>query len=125
MQVFKHDTTNATATKTLKYFVPEDVAQHLDFVAGLTRLPRLTKARAPKVDAEAVAEKRQNIPWPGITPRIVRARYNVTGVTPKAKQNRQAIAQFLEQYYDLPGVFVCARSDADCACDQICKSSSC
>lgn len=84
-------------TKATSYLVPEIVAAHLDFVSGITRLPRLRKARAPNAAAIEALRKRQQI---GITPDFLRTRYNATNAFPKAPANRQAIAQFIGQYYD-------------------------
>jgi hypothetical protein len=98
-QLFKHVETNYTMTRAAEYFVPERVAPHLDFVSGITRLPRLRRARLQQRD-EATLEalrKRQQI---GITPDFLRTRYNASNAFPKASNNRQAIAQFIGQYYD-------------------------
>lgn len=106
MQTFVHTSANVTEIKASKYFVPRELAEHLDFVGGLTRLPRIQKKRATKgattvADAaDALLKKRQNWPSLGITPALIRDRYNASNVFPKASNNRQAVAQFLGQYFD-------------------------
>ncbi|XP_036927421.1 tripeptidyl-peptidase 1 [Acanthopagrus latus] len=79
------------------YSVHDDVHQHLDFVGGLHRLP----PKAQQEPSKASSNKRQK---PGIhlgvTPAILRARYNLSATDVGAAQNNsQAVAQFLEQYY--------------------------
>lgn len=112
MRLLQHENGVASAVKTARYLVPATLAKHVDFVAGLTRVPRLSRARSESIKdslIEAAATKRQNIPWLGITPRLIRTRYNATDAVPKAKGNRQAIAQFLGQYIselDLEEFFV-------------------
>ncbi|KAM9777621.1 tripeptidyl-peptidase 1 [Neosynchiropus ocellatus] len=76
------------------YAVPSDVHQHLDFVGGLHRLPprgqRLTARRG-------VTKAGLHL---GVTPSILRRRYNMTEAdVGAAGNNSQAVAQFLEQYY--------------------------
>lgn len=79
------------------YSVPDYVHQHLDFVGGVHRFPPkasdLTQASVHSHDKEAELHL-------GVTPSILRQRYNLTtadvGV---AENNSQAVAQFLEQYY--------------------------
>ncbi|NXD89005.1 TPP1 peptidase, partial [Halcyon senegalensis] len=88
----------------LPYAVPEELAEHLDFVGGLHRFPAERKAagraRAPK-DAEPGQRRGGRAGFHlGVTPSILRKRYNMTGgdvgVVPN---NSQACAQFLEQYF--------------------------
>ncbi|XP_041668933.1 tripeptidyl-peptidase 1 [Cheilinus undulatus] len=78
------------------YSVPDEVHQHLDFVGGLHRLPPkrqdLTRGRMHK-------ESKPGLHL-GVTPAILRGHYNLTAAdVGKAKNNSQAVAQFLEQYY--------------------------
>ncbi|KAM6917060.1 tripeptidyl-peptidase 1 [Lycodopsis pacificus] len=87
------------------YSVDDDVHQHLDFVGGLHRLP-------PKGQdlRKASSNRKQKRPKAGlhmgVTPSVLRARYNLTATdVGTAQNNSQAVAQFLEQYY----------SDADLA----------
>ncbi|XP_072222116.1 tripeptidyl-peptidase 1 [Leuresthes tenuis] len=76
------------------YSVHGDVHQHLDFVGGLHRLPP---------GGKDFDEKRQQSKAGlhlGVTPAILRARYNLTAADVGSVQNNsQAVAQFLEQYY--------------------------
>ncbi|KAK9533695.1 hypothetical protein VZT92_008798 [Zoarces viviparus] len=87
------------------YSVHDDVHQHLDFVGGLHRLP-------PKGQdlLKTSSNRKQKRPKAGlhlgVTPSVLRARYNLTATdVGTAQNNSQAVAQFLEQYY----------SDADLA----------
>uniref|UniRef100_A0A8C7XKB9 Tripeptidyl peptidase I n=1 Tax=Oryzias sinensis TaxID=183150 RepID=A0A8C7XKB9_9TELE len=76
------------------YSVHDDVHPHLDFVGGLHRFP--PKSQEPR-------EKRQHFKAGlhlGVTPAILRARYNLTAAdVGSAQNNSQAVAQFLEQYF--------------------------
>uniref|UniRef100_A0A8C5BFP9 Tripeptidyl-peptidase 1 n=1 Tax=Gadus morhua TaxID=8049 RepID=A0A8C5BFP9_GADMO len=78
------------------YSVHDEVHQHLDFVGGLHRLP-------PR-GQDVASHGRNRHPKPGlhlgVTPAILRARYNLTASDVGSSQNNsQAVAQFLEQYY--------------------------
>ncbi|XP_069571002.1 tripeptidyl-peptidase 1 [Brachyistius frenatus] len=76
------------------YSVHDDVHQHLDFVGGLHRLP-------PKgQDLDKKPQPSKAGLHLGVTPAILRARYNLTATdVGSAQNNSQAVAQFLEQYY--------------------------
>ncbi|XP_070698766.1 tripeptidyl-peptidase 1 [Pempheris klunzingeri] len=81
------------------YSVHDDVHQHLDFVGGLHRLPPkgqdLSKASSNRKQRQSEAGVHL-----GVTPAILRARYNLTATdVGTAQNNSQAVAQFLEQYY--------------------------
>ncbi|XP_061551954.1 tripeptidyl-peptidase 1 [Phycodurus eques] len=81
------------------YSVPNDVAQHLDFVGGLHRFP--PRGHKPSMASSNSKEMhRSNGFHLGVTPAVLRACYNMT-VTDvgSAQNNSQAVAQFLEQYY--------------------------
>ncbi|XP_060918305.1 tripeptidyl-peptidase 1 [Labrus mixtus] len=78
------------------YSVHDDVHQHLDFVGGLHRLPPkgqdLIRGRTHKRSKDGLHL--------GVTPAVLRARYNMTATdVGTAQNNSQAVAQFLEQYY--------------------------
>ncbi|XP_037550851.1 tripeptidyl-peptidase 1 [Nematolebias whitei] len=77
------------------YSVHDDVHQHLDFVGGLHRLPPKGK--------DARRKQPESTAWVhlGVTPSVLRARYNLTAadVGSAQKNNSQAVAQFLEQYF--------------------------
>uniref|UniRef100_H3DIX9 Tripeptidyl-peptidase 1 n=1 Tax=Tetraodon nigroviridis TaxID=99883 RepID=H3DIX9_TETNG len=82
------------------YSVPDDLHQHLDFVGGLHRLPRKLQQ---DVSGTSFSRKQSGFTAGihlGVTPSILRARYNLTSAdVGKAQNNSQAVAQFLEQYY--------------------------
>uniref|UniRef100_A0A3P8UGQ0 Tripeptidyl-peptidase 1 n=1 Tax=Cynoglossus semilaevis TaxID=244447 RepID=A0A3P8UGQ0_CYNSE len=76
------------------YSVHDDVHQHLDFVGGLHRFPP-NGQKLPKVQKSP--EEGVHL---GVTPAVLRARYNLTAAdVGKGQNNSQAVAQFLEQYY--------------------------
>uniref|UniRef100_A0A674NNT0 Tripeptidyl peptidase I n=1 Tax=Takifugu rubripes TaxID=31033 RepID=A0A674NNT0_TAKRU len=81
------------------YSVPDDVYQHLDFVGGLHRFPLKQQQ-----DVRSYFKREQNNVKAkihlGVTPSVLRARYNLTSAdVGQAQNNSQAVAQFLEQYY--------------------------
>ncbi|XP_021394447.2 tripeptidyl-peptidase 1 [Lonchura striata] len=83
----------------LPYSVPAELAEHLDFVGGLHRFPTehkaISRARARK-DAK-LARASFHL---GVTPAVLRQRYNMTGGdVGLLPNNSQACAQFLEQYF--------------------------
>lgn len=76
------------------YSVPDEVHQHLDFVGGLHRVPPRAK------DVRLKQPRPKEAVHLGVTPAILRARYNLTAADVGSVQNNsQAVAQFLEQYY--------------------------
>uniref|UniRef100_A0A4W6FQY7 Tripeptidyl-peptidase 1 n=1 Tax=Lates calcarifer TaxID=8187 RepID=A0A4W6FQY7_LATCA len=76
------------------YSVHDDVHQHLDFVGGLHRFP----PKGQDLRKEQKSSK-EGIHL-GVTPVILRTRYNLTAAdVGTAQNNSQAVAQFLEQYY--------------------------
>ncbi|NXT54871.1 TPP1 peptidase, partial [Pluvianellus socialis] len=88
----------------LPYTVPEELAEHIDFVGGLHRFPAERKV-VSRAWARKDTESRQHYGGRaafhlGVTPSIIRKRYNMTGgdigLVPN---NSQACAQFLEQYF--------------------------
>ncbi|NXL80320.1 TPP1 peptidase, partial [Leptocoma aspasia] len=81
------------------YTVPAELAEHLDFVGGMHRFPAehkaVSRARARKDLQLARASFHL-----GVTPAILRQRYNLTrGDVGLLPNNSQACAQFLEQYF--------------------------
>ncbi|NWX39465.1 TPP1 peptidase, partial [Steatornis caripensis] len=88
----------------LPYAVPEELAEHIDFVAGLHRFPAERKV-VSRAWAKQDTESRQHYGGRaafhlGVTPSIIRKRYNMTGGdVGLLPNNSQACAQFLEQYF--------------------------
>ncbi|KAM7375878.1 hypothetical protein PAMP_005644 [Pampus punctatissimus] len=81
------------------YSVHDDIHQHLDFVGGLHRFPPkeqdLSKASSNRKQKQLKSGFHL-----GVTPAVLRARYNLSASDVGAAQNNsQAVAQFLEQYY--------------------------
>ncbi|KAJ7421754.1 tripeptidyl peptidase 1 [Willisornis vidua] len=83
----------------LPYTVPPELAEHLDFVGGMHRFPverkAVSRAKARK-DVQSAGVSFHL----GVTPAILRQRYNMTeGDVGLLPNNTQACAQFLEQYF--------------------------
>ncbi|XP_071383867.1 tripeptidyl-peptidase 1 [Centroberyx affinis] len=81
------------------YSVHDDVHQHLDFVGGVHRFPPKGQDLSK---ASANGKHKQPMAWLhlGVTPAVLRTRYNLTAAdVGSAQNNSQAVAQFLEQYY--------------------------
>uniref|UniRef100_UPI00358E5A33 tripeptidyl-peptidase 1 n=1 Tax=Myxine glutinosa TaxID=7769 RepID=UPI00358E5A33 len=95
------------------YAVPIDIARHLDFVGGVHRFPR---RRGLTVEQSLVGEEHggnENLVGKGeggaregahfhlgVTPAIIRARYNLSSSDVGRHPNSsQAVAQFLEQHF--------------------------
>ncbi|MGH0162167.1 UNVERIFIED_CONTAM: hypothetical protein FKN15_042259 [Acipenser sinensis] len=79
------------------YGLPDEMSEHLDFVGGVHRFPdskvalRRTWANGKKQKAEFHL---------GVSPSILRQRYNLTASDVGSSQNNsQAVAQFLEQFF--------------------------
>ncbi|XP_054469833.1 tripeptidyl-peptidase 1 [Anoplopoma fimbria] len=81
------------------YSVHDDVHQHLDFVGGLHRLPPKGQDLFKTLSNRKQKQVKRGVHL-GVTPSILRARYNLTATdVGTAQNNSQAVAQFLEQYY--------------------------
>ncbi|XP_025972990.2 tripeptidyl-peptidase 1 [Dromaius novaehollandiae] len=88
----------------LPYTIPEELAEHLDFVGGLHRFPaeRKVVSRAwAKKETEPGQHHGGRMGFHlGVTPSVIRKRYNMTGGdVGLLPNNSQACAQFLEQYF--------------------------
>ncbi|XP_048393156.1 tripeptidyl-peptidase 1 isoform X1 [Stegostoma tigrinum] len=81
----------------VKYEVAEEVAEHIDFVGGVHRFPQ------KKTVISKAWKTSQNIKAGfhlGVTPAVVRKRYNLTASAVGCHENNsQAVAQFLGQYF--------------------------
>ncbi|XP_015136410.2 tripeptidyl-peptidase 1 [Gallus gallus] len=83
------------------YVVPEELAEHIDFVGGLHRFPAERSVVSRAWAKEGMESRGQRAAFHlGVMPSVIRKRYNMTrediGVLPN---NSQACAQFLEQYF--------------------------
>ncbi|NXG70293.1 TPP1 peptidase, partial [Baryphthengus martii] len=84
----------------LPYAVPEELAEHLDFVGGLHRFPAEKKVVSRTWAPKAAERGRRAEFHLGVTPSVLRQRYNLTGGDVGVlANNSQACAQFLEQYF--------------------------
>lgn len=79
------------------YQLPQALAPHVDFVAGLHRFPPLSSPRQ-RPEPQGVGTVGLHL---GVTPSVLRQRYNLTAqdVGSGTTNNSQACAQFLEQYF--------------------------
>jgi len=88
--------TNAKFGQTVhragEYSIPEDIDEHVQAVFGLHGLPLPPTGPLPTVTTAPPAEPAD------VTPAVLEQVYNITGVTPSAKSNRQAVAEFQGQY---------------------------
>ncbi|NWY35027.1 TPP1 peptidase, partial [Pheucticus melanocephalus] len=81
----------------LPYSVPAELAEHLDFVGGLHRFPAERRAVSRARRDPQLARASFHL---GVTPSVLRQRYNMTGGdVGLLPNNSQACAQFLEQYF--------------------------
>ncbi|NWR59886.1 TPP1 peptidase, partial [Bucorvus abyssinicus] len=88
----------------LPYAVPEELAEHVDFVGGLHRFPAertaVSRAQAGQDMASGQHRGGRAAFHLGVTPSVLRQRYNMTGADVGLLPNHsQACAQFLEQYF--------------------------
>lgn len=80
-----------------RYTLSEEMAEHLDFVGGLHRFP---SERTPVNRAWATKKRVRAAFHLGVTPAVIRKRYNLTdGDVGLCPNSSQACAQFLEQYF--------------------------
>ncbi|CAN8197164.1 unnamed protein product [Coccothraustes coccothraustes] len=81
----------------LPYTVPAELAEHLDFVGGMHRFPAERRAVSRARKDPQLARASFHL---GVTPAVLRQRYNMTGGdVGLLPNNSQACAQFLEQYF--------------------------
>ncbi|KAI1895580.1 hypothetical protein AGOR_G00107700 [Albula goreensis] len=79
------------------YSVHEDLSKHLDLVGGVHRFPPEMQAVSRAWTSGKQREAGFHL---GVTPTIIRSRYNLTAAdVGSAENNSQAVAQFLEQFY--------------------------
>ena len=99
---FKHVKLSKPVVRSLQlYSVPKNIAPHVDFVGGVLRFPAVNGPSSPMVHKQEFFDNmltRDQIHI-GVFPRVLRERYNVSDVVGSHPDNRQSVAQFLEQYY--------------------------
>jgi len=72
------------------YYLPEDIANHIDFVGGVIRFPKLTSYTQRK-------QIKKNV---DITPTTIKDLFNIPkDLIGKSANNSQSVAQFLQQYF--------------------------
>ncbi|CAM4304843.1 unnamed protein product [Lepidochelys olivacea] len=85
------------------YTLHEELAEHIDFVGGLHRFPAERKmvTRASRKEEVMARHQQRRVAFHlGVTPAVIRKRYNLTdGDIGALPNNSQACAQFLEQYF--------------------------
>ena len=87
---FHHKTKNMFVMRSMEFTIPASISEHVDFVSGLTGFPR--NMVSPKQ-----CEKRSSTV--GTNPDSLDKLYNISEYTSTSKDNSQAIASFLEQYF--------------------------
>ena len=99
---FKHSKLSRPVVRSVQlYSVPKSIAPHLDFVGGVLRFPAVNGPSSPRVTDQDFLDSmltRDQIHI-GVFPSVLRERYNVSDVVGSHPDNRQSVAQFLEQYY--------------------------
>lgn len=96
---FEHSESSTSIIRSSTFYsVPKHVSKHLDFVGGLLRFPALNYAIPPRAK-EAVVDENVDIHI-GVYPSVLRTRYNVSDTVGKHPNNSQAVAQFLNQFYN-------------------------
>ena len=109
---FEHDSYSKRVIRSpSRYYVPYTVSKCLDFVGGLHRFPAVEWSKPSVVDNHSKLKmsidslgKVKNILdadiHVGVYPAVLRKRYNISDSVGSNSNNSQAVAQFLEQYYN-------------------------
>ena len=99
---FKHAKMSMSVVRSPRlYSVPKNIASHVDFVGGVLRFPGvkgLSSSGVLKRKSLDIMLTRDQIHI-GVYPTVLRERYNVSDVVGSHPDNRQSVAQFLEEYY--------------------------
>jgi tripeptidyl-peptidase-1 len=95
LAVFKHEKSGRSTIRSLgQYSVPKKLSPAIAFVGNLIRFPKSRTAKRMATKANGAIPN-------GITPDVIRDYYNITTHPTKPfGKNAQAVASFLEQYYD-------------------------
>ena len=81
------------------YSVPTQLAQHIDFVGGVTHFPKVRKPLLHSAEKNAKGPGGETLLDLQVTPWLLRGLYSVGDVQGKSNKNSQCVAQFLEEYY--------------------------
>lgn len=99
---FKHSKLAKPVIRSVElYSVPRSIASHVDFVGGVLRFPAVNGPSIPRVADQDFLDNmltRDQIHI-GVFPSVLRERYNLSDTVGSHPDNRQSVAQFLEQYY--------------------------
>lgn len=87
---YSHVSKNMSIIRTPgPYYLPKSVADAVDFVGGVMRFPRSMKILTKRPTSL------------GVTPNSIKTTFGVPGnATGQSSLNSQAVAQFLQQYYN-------------------------
>ena len=107
---FKHSKLSRPVIRSVQHYsVPVSVAPHLDFVGGVLHFPAVNGPSSPRLAEEEFFNSMESSKPDvndqlhiGVFPSVLRERYNVSDRVGSHPDNRQSVAQFLEQYYN-PG----------------------
>lgn len=80
------------------YYIPQHIQERVQAVFGLHGLPLPKTGTVPTVTTSENRRRRRRKPAPpaaaAVTPAVLEKVYSITGVTPKAASNKQAVAEF-------------------------------
>lgn len=111
---FKHPKVSRNIIRSpSRYYVPKSVSKYLDFVGGLHRFPAVNWRKSSQFDDNSTKLKisldkiKKSYTSPsnpeihiGVYPSVLRERYNISNHVGSHPNNSQAVAQFLEQFYN-------------------------
>lgn len=87
---YSHSTTGQRVLRCAEYFLAEEVAEHVSFVAPTVNFPQVLKVQPLKETADEVYQN---------TPNSLRTLYGVDDAMGGKADARQAVTAFLHQYY--------------------------
>ena len=79
-----------TIVKSPEYTTPPPLKDHVDFVSGISELPRANKVKTHK----------SANPQLNVNPKFLDSEYNISDYTASSTKNSQAVAGFLKQYFN-------------------------
>lgn len=92
---FRHSNGQRLIRSYGPYFIPSNLDQHIDFIGGVIRFPKIQTLRVKK----SVAERQMD----GLYPALIKQAFNMpASIQGQSNKNSQAVAQFAvyAQYYD-------------------------
>ena len=98
---FKHAKLSKPVIRSVQlYSIPKSIVAYIDFVGSVLRFPAVNGPLSRKVFHHDFLDVLNRVLiYTGVYPDVLRARYNVSDVVGTHPDNRQSVAQFLEEYY--------------------------